>query len=112
MDPGWRTSLEFEPHRYLAGASAAEFDAARTGNLAEAAAGDIQLGIAQIDAIGDVRERTFELQADALHKHKALRHPGIPTEGARPSIMPTPALPNRPSGAGSRPGTTPTLQLN
>src|SRR5207237_5800392 len=29
-----------------------------------------------------------------------------------PSMIPTPELPNRPRGAGSRPGTTPTLQLN
>src|SRR5262249_15236005 len=29
-----------------------------------------------------------------------------------PRIIPTPELPNRPSGAGSRPGTTPMLQLN
>src|SRR5437868_6806873 len=76
------SGLKLDPRRDLSRAPAAELHAARARDRAKAVVGNVELRIAQIDAVGDVGERRLHFQPDSLSQRESLAGACIPTERA------------------------------
>src|SRR5258708_4183258 len=80
----WQNAiLELQPQGCLARAPAAEIDAAGRSDLPETAVGDVELRVAQVHAVCNVRERAFELQRRPFGDRVALARSRVPAKRTR-----------------------------